>query len=228
METRFDSLKGAKWAKINNLPITMGGLGSIGSWTILPLSRLANHRFFNYEFDKVEKRNLGGQYFSKNDINLYKAEALQNKLIDFSGYTEYHQFGKLKKGSIVTPICFAGFDNPKARKLMFEEWKKLDNRQIFIDGRMDFETFQILTVLPGHEEWYQEDIDKLCEANLPSASCTLSSTTHIAMLIGGFMTSNFVNYLMNTVYEEERQVFKSLSFNQSLLIPEIEYYEDID
>jgi tRNA A37 threonylcarbamoyladenosine dehydratase len=131
---RYDTFKGAEWAN-KELDITLGGGGSIGSWLALFTSRTGNHNFLVYEFDTFEEKNRGGQFVSRRYVNVKKTEALKRQLKDYSGFKDFMELGKLtEKNNLVSPICLSGFDNPEARELMFESWRQLPDREIFIDG----------------------------------------------------------------------------------------------
>jgi tRNA A37 threonylcarbamoyladenosine dehydratase len=45
--------------------ITIGGVGTIGSWLSLLLARTGEHELIMYDDDTVESINLSGQLFSK-------------------------------------------------------------------------------------------------------------------------------------------------------------------
>ena len=178
--------------------ITIGGVGTIGSWLSLLLARTGDHTLILYDDDKVETHNLSGQLYDKLAIDKYKVNATRSIIIEFSGHNGDQIISSQKRiteNSSVSPVCFSCFDNMKARKDFFKAWKKLDNREVFIDGRMTIESYQVYTVTKGMEDAYEATL--FSDADLPDQICSLKSTSHVGALIGGRMTSIFMNYLAN-------------------------------
>jgi len=178
--------------------ISIGGLGTIGTHLSLSLARTGDHTFIMYDDDKVEIENLSGQLFPKSSIGKYKTEAVIELI---KAYTEidddklYPVNEKLLEGTYVSPVCFSCFDNMVARKAMFEQWCKLDNREIFIDGRMTIENYEVYTVTKGMEERYRATL--FDDSEIPPQICSLKNTSHTGALIGARMTLMFTNHLTN-------------------------------
>jgi hypothetical protein len=95
--------------------------------------------------------------------------------------------------SYVSPVCISGFDNMKARKAMFDAWCKLDNREVFIDGRMAVESLEVITVLKGKEDDYRSTL--FDDKDVPDPVCSLKSTSHVGAIIGGLIVSIFNNVI---------------------------------
>ena len=94
-----------------------------------------------------------------------------------------------------------GFDNMKARKLAFKNWKKLDNREIFIDGRLRAAFYEVFVVTKGREDEYEATLFDDSEVQL--APCTYKQTAYFAMLIGARITHLLVNYLTNKYQNDD-------------------------
>lgn len=177
-----------------NLKIVIGGVGGIGSYLSFFLSR-QEAELFVYDFDTIEEHNLGGQLYRTNDIGSKKTDAMAKICTEFSNKSII-DLGKFKEGSSVLPITFSAFDNMEARKLMFNEWKKLENREIFIDGRMNAEQGQVFTVLKGMEKKYESTL--FDDSELEDLPCNYKATSHCGAIIAGLMTSALNNYISNT------------------------------
>lgn len=178
--------------------VSIGGLGTIGTHLALSLARTGDHTFIMYDDDKVEMANLSGQLFPLSSIGKNKTEAVIELI---KSYTEidddklYPVNEKLLEGTYVSPVCFSCFDNMTARKAMFEQWCKLDNREIFIDGRMSIESYQVYTVTKGQEDRYRETL--FDDSEIAPQICSLKNTSHTGALIGARMTVMFTNHLTN-------------------------------
>ena len=193
----------APWVFKDNKPeFTVGGAGGIGSWLMLFLSRAGNYsRIYLYEKDRIDETNMAGQFFSPSQINTTKVKAITDNMKLFSNYTCVDSLGELDKSSPVTPITLLGFDNMKARKEMFETWKSLDDREIFIDGRMVMEDGQIYSITKGKEKKYEETL--FSDEEIVDAACSLKATTHCGAHVASIMISILNNYLANTYYYKD-------------------------
>jgi hypothetical protein len=142
--TRF---KGATWfSVIQQMDITLAGLGGIGSWVNLFLSRLNPNNIYLYDPDRFESINMAGQFVDMHKMNRNKCAVATSMGKDFSNYNKYLSFSTLyEDSSIYSPIMICGFDNMVARKVFFNNWLKavrvidtIDPREcLLIDGRLN-------------------------------------------------------------------------------------------
>lgn len=191
-----ERFKDADWAKTPR-EIIIGGCGGIGSWTAVFLSRIG-HNLHLFDNDRVEEVNLGGQCFATRDISDFKTNALADQCRAFSGWENNIETYELyTESSICSPIMFSCFDNMKARKIMFENWKQQEDRELFIDGRLLAEMGTVLVVQKGMEFQYEETL--FADEDVNDIPCSYKSTTHSSAIIGGLMVSALNNYLGNKV-----------------------------
>lgn len=209
--------------------VTIGGAGGIGSWLALFLSR-AGIKSTIYDFDTVENRNLGGQLYRKNSVGKTKVSALAEVVRDFTDNAHMNTENKvLDLSTPVSAQCFSAFDNMKARKDMFEVWKrKVANlppeeayKSIFIDGRLEAEFFQIYCVTPSRIERYQATL--FDDEELAETACSVKQTSHVAAMIGSFMTSFYTNHLTN---ESENMKVREVPFKYEVFLPLVKTYEE--
>lgn len=192
--SRFSS---ADWFGENRI-ITIGGAGTIGTWLSVLLARTGEHTLYIYDDDTVEIHNMAGQLFRKSDIGKTKVDALKEiilELTDHDDSTIYVSESRITSRSTMTPVCMSCFDSMKARKDMFTAWKRLDDREIFIDGRMSIENYEVYVCMKGQEEEYEKTLFN--DDEIPEQVCSLKSTSHVGALIGGRMTSLLLNHLAN-------------------------------
>lgn len=198
-----DRFKDAPWYEgCKNDEIIIGGMGGIGSNALYFLYKtIPAKRFYIFDDDVVEEHNIGSQFFMPKHIGESKVKAIRDILLEF----EYKEnvssfFSKILNN--VLPISIAGFDNMEARKQMYNNWKQKENREIFIDGRLEANIYQIFVVTPGErEEWYEKTL--FDDTVVPNAPCTFKQTSYVAGLIGARITHILVNYLSNKYMKED-------------------------
>ena len=176
------------------IDVIVGGAGGIGSWLCFFLGR-QECNIFLYDDDIIDETNLGGQLYNSSDIGKNKASATAEHVFDFTEIT-LDVMGKYTKEDMVGPVVFACFDNMEARKLMFDNWCEVPNKQIFIDGRMLAENFQVIAVVPKNIERYREE-ELFEDSEVEEERCSMKATSHCGAIIAGYMISVFNNYVAN-------------------------------
>jgi molybdopterin/thiamine biosynthesis adenylyltransferase len=210
--------KDNEWV-LSNLPVMIVGLGGIGSWVALPLSR-CGYALTLYDMDIVETSNIGGQFYSKNDVDKSKTQATVEKATMFGDNYASSTFGEYtQEEGISAEIVISCVDSIKVRRIIFEKWVKYQEAVyttdsdyelhknlpaktgIFIDGRMEAEGYQVYAVPYGDytaiEKYratlFDEDVEYI------PAPCTNRATTHCAMKVAAEIVEKLVNYLTNQV-----------------------------
>ena len=222
---------GASWFEAaKGISATIAGVGGIGSWTSLLLSRISTSIRVNlYDDDKVEVVNLAGQMFSSNQVGLYKVYAAQEVIRYFSGsYCNAAPYRITSTTSIYDNIVICGFDNMEARKILYRLWKARaksfpvaeQGEFLFIDGRMNAEEFQIFSIT-GDDDYnmkrYEEEF-LFSDAEVAPAVCSYKQTTYCASMIASFMINSLVNFLSNQNLENmPRQVPFYINYDAQLM-----------
>lgn len=197
------------------LEVVIGGGGGIGSWLSLFLAR-QEAKLYVYDFDLVEEHNLGGQLYKKSHVGTTKVDAIANVIAEFADSNLIQNMGKFEKDSMIGEYTFSCFDNMAARKMMFQAWKELDNRKLFIDGRMLAEQAQIYIVTPGREAAYEATL--FDDSEVEDQPCNYKATSHCGAMIGAYMVSALNNYMTNAKYNTEvRSLPFTLSYELQLL-----------
>ena len=113
--------------KLKKSSVGIAGLGGLGSNAAVSLARAGIGRLVLVDFDKVEKSNLGRQYYFLNQIGKLKTKALKEniKKIDLKIKVETFNL-KLMKGSMETPfkdvdLVIEALDNAKTKADFIEE-----------------------------------------------------------------------------------------------------------
>lgn len=204
--TRFS---GAMWYdKIREQRVMLAGVGGIGSWVALLLSRLDIADLFLFDNDTVETVNMAGQFFTRNSVGNNKAQAVRNLINDFSNFFRASSFGRYTANSSTSDIMVCGFDNMEARKIFYRNWKRhvinkptVESRKLclFIDGRLNAEEFQILAI-QGDDLNSMADYEKnwlFDDSEVEEAICSYKQTSFMANMIASYMVNIFVNFVAN-------------------------------
>jgi hypothetical protein len=202
-DMNFDSFKDAPWFN-PNLNIIIGGLGNIGSWTALLLSRMG-YTLYLYDYDTVEMRNVGSQLYGPKDIGKLKTVALKERLVDVSGNGKISMFGKYEVSSMTSNIVISCFDNMNARKLMFDKWvafqmsmtdRNPKDINIFLDGRSLAEVGIVYSVRSVSDvEKYRAEL--FTDAEVEHQECSFKSTSHNGAMIASLIVTQLTNHIFN-------------------------------
>lgn len=162
---------------------------------------------------------LKGQLFRKSDIGTMKVVATYNIIKEFCGEEINTVSDRIDENSPTHYFMFSAFDNMKARKDLFEVWKKsIPNclvTPIFIDGRLTMEQLQIFCVTPDKIEEYERD-HLFDDSEVEDAPCTMKQTSHSAAMIASHMVGLFTNHITN-IYE--REIIRDMPFYYEYFIP---------
>lgn len=204
--SRFSS---AMWYNVvQQKSVLIAGIGGIGSYLAFLISRIKPKGMFLYDPDTVEHVNLAGQLYGISDVTVPKVSAMHNFI---SNYSNYHNTFALQKQYTdierVSDIMMCGFDNMKARRVFYNQWKDHVNNKseknkkncLFLDGRLNAENFQILCIR-GDDEYnmnrYEEEF-LFDDKDADSTICSYKQTSYCAAMIATYMTNLFVNFCAN-------------------------------
>lgn len=214
--TRFSD---SMWYGDNMPEITLGGMGGINSWTGFFLSR-ASFPLVVYDFDSVDITNVeGGQLYPRKSINKLKTLAFSEVVDEFSDFREIEIFGEFTNESMISDICVAGFDNMKARKLMWEAWKANEDRKLFIDPRLLAEEFQIY-IVQKNDDYSRYEATLFDDSEVGDVPCSYKATSHCGAMIGAYITGVITNFLTNQRLEDD---ISEVPFNINMKIPLMKY-----
>ena len=204
--SRFSS---ASWYdKIQEKTVIIAGIGGIGSWFSLLLSRMKPLSIFVYDDDIVEAVNMSGQLYSQSDIEKFKVHAIANTIKNYANYNSIFAVNdKFTDESEAGDIMICGFDNMVARRTFFNKWKnhvqskpKEERKNcLFIDGRLEAEIFQILCIRGDDEYNIKRYNDEFLFSDLDvnEAICSYKQTTFCASMIASYMANLLVNFCTN-------------------------------
>ena len=198
--------------------IIVGGAGGIGSWLIFFLSRIG-HRLYIFDFDSVDRTNMAGQLYPTSCINMKKTQAMAELAKDFSNHKDILQYDKYEEDSLSGPIMMTCFDNMAGRKAMFDNWKIQDDKEVFLDGRMRAEYFEIYCVTPDKIKDYEATL--FDDSEVPDLPCSAKATSHCGAMVGAMMVSMFNNWITNRDTPDTRIVPFKISMDLVLFMNEV-------
>lgn len=195
---------GASWYElVQQQEVILAGLGGIGSFVSLFLSRLNPKLITMYDPDIFETHNMSGQLVQNYNVGRSKIAVAVDICVQYSNYHGVVGINEFYgSDSAVSNVMICGFDNMVARNVFFKNWKtanlgKADS--LFIDGRLSLENFQIFSIT-GDNLVAIEDYEKnhlFSDSEVLEQQCSLKQTSHMAGMIGSLITGNFVNYCNN-------------------------------
>ena len=198
--------------------IVLGGVGGIGSYVALLLARMG-HSLIIYDNDEVDETNEGGQLYKSSDKRSYKVDAIAQTVREFVSGAEIStnvQRITAEEG-MVTPIMISAFDNMTARRIMFDKWKDYEKRELFIDGRMSAECFEVYFVTKGREEEYVKTLFE--DSEIEDEPCSFKATSHTGAGIAFVISIGLSNYITNKEFGEEiRELPLCIKWYGSLLM----------
>jgi molybdopterin/thiamine biosynthesis adenylyltransferase len=198
MQQFDDRFKDAPWYLLSkDEKILLVGVGGIGSNTLYSMVKTIPAKYHILDNDLVEERNIGTQFFFPKDKGKSKVFAVKDSLMGLG------VIYPVKQPYIIEyyPITVTGLDNMETRKKVFNVWKNRDNRELFIDGRLRANYYEIYVVTPGKEEEYEKTLFE--DKDVDEGPCTFKQTAYFAVLIGARITQVVVNYLINKYSGEE-------------------------
>ena len=136
-------------AKIFKTPVTIVGVGGIGSFLTLTLAKMGFINISVFDDDTVEDHNLPNQFYRTKDLKMSKISGLFDLIDEFTG-TNIRPFHKRwlttdrSKGVLISAV-----DNMDTREAMFGyAVAKPKSVQLYNDGRMGRLQAEVYTVRP--------------------------------------------------------------------------------
>jgi molybdopterin/thiamine biosynthesis adenylyltransferase len=199
MQQYNDRFKDAPWYNgCTKEQILFIGQGGIGGNAMYCLAKTIPATYYILDYDTVDEINIGTQFFNKTQIGKKKVHAIKQTLESFSTAQINPIDAKYKNEHL--PIMISGLDNMEARKQVFEEWKKHEDREIYIEARLRAALYEVYIVTKGKEEEYEKTLFNDSETD--DGPCTFKQTAYFGMLVGARITHCLVNYLTNKYSED--------------------------
>lgn len=240
MATKTTRFSGADWSD-QLRTINIIGVGGIGSWTALNLSRIG-HKLMLIDPDEVDETNVtGGQMYRRKDIGHSKCSAIESTCRDFGATSPIYSAAELYSPDYIfdygddftedtdemrVKIVVLGLDNMSTRKEVFSDFKRYceqcteeeNKKNILIDGRLNCEMWEIFTIQGNNKDAMDkyENSHLFTDAESEELDCTNKQSTFGAMSISSAITATLCNFLTN---EKLGMDFREVPFYQRLYMP---------
>lgn len=186
-DKRYHQQEGILTNKKLQVPFTVIGVGAIGSFLTMMLTKMGAENVLVYDFDKIEDHNFSNQMYPLHSIEDLKVTALAEVVAEFSGVKLRVNPVKYE-GQSVTPFMISCVDTMEARKLIWEKLKNNGECQHYIDGRMGAQTMLIYSIDPNNEKdiaFYEQTLYSSEDA--VQELCTEKSIIYTVLTVAGKM-----------------------------------------
>lgn len=189
-------------------PVTIIGLGHIGSNVAHELAALGFEQITLYDDDKIEDVNFPGQlYRDPLDFGKFKVEAAKEILRLFHQQRQVKIFKEKFLGQRqLEGIVVSGVDSMESRKAIWEAVRSNIGVPLYIDGRTGGEIIECHTLRPCQIEDV-EDYEKTLQHQGVPLPCGGQSIGYAGRIIAGLIASQLKKWLKKEEY------FQKLIFN---------------
>lgn len=177
------------------LPVTIVGVGGLGSPTALALAR-QGFPLTLYDFDRVEHKNIQNQQYTRTDEGVRKVVAMEHKIVEIDG-----QRPRVRRQRVTprtrfhTPIVVAAVDSLPARKAILTACRRSPEVRLLVDGRLGMEGVKVLALNPHKRKEVAEYLPTLEGAAGPP--CAQRFETHYALIGAGLLVRAINKALTN-------------------------------
>lgn len=172
-----------------DFPILIVGVGTVGSWTALALSKIGCEKLFLCDPDVVEEANIGPQIYREDQIGKPKVEAMTHFIKD-PGIRQ----GRVEdiKALNASPVIINAADSMDTRKYLFEN---LSEDQLLIDGRMAGNAIEIYTATSngnGSMKHFEKTLFDSSKAR--PIPCGMKAVAYNGFVMGGLIADLVSKY----------------------------------
>jgi molybdopterin/thiamine biosynthesis adenylyltransferase len=176
-------------------PVTVIGVGGIGSPAALALSKMGVEKITVYDTDTIEDHNLPNQMYRISDLNKLKVEATKDICLDFAGIT-INTYNEQFEKQQVDGIVISGVDTMKSREMIWKRMRYNPAVKLYIDARMGAEVCKICTIKtcdPDDVKWYEKTL--FPDEKASEEPCTAKSVIYNTFTIAGLIASQVKKFV---------------------------------
>ncbi len=196
-------------------PLTIIGLGGIGSQLALKAAKLGVSGLVLYDDDLVERHNLPYQMYRPCDIGLSKAEATAEILREY-GYANVtaHQ-GRVDETTRLSGVVISGVDSMASRHAIWASVQFNPEVLLYMDGRIGGEHVQLYTLNPCDPDAIDRyEATLFSDAEAAPLPCAARAVIHPAMDVAMRMLTQLTNFTRGRL----------VPFNVMTFTPDFEAY----
>lgn len=191
--------------RLQNFPITLVGVGSVGSFTALALAKMGITQLRVFDYDRIEDHNLPNQFYKTANVGGYKVDSLYSIVREFTGIyigvnREAYISQRLDRNVIVCP------DTMESRRQTWEQWLA-QGGEVFIDARMGGEMAHVFVVRrkthPQDVTWYQSTL--VSDNEVKELPCSERTIIYCVMMIASIICRS-VKAIVNGEQEYPREI----------------------
>jgi len=203
-----------------NDTVSIVGMGGIGSFTAVALSKLGIKTIHIWDKDLVEPHNVPVQLMPISSVGQTKVETIALLMHIFGDMEiveeaewdprkKYHKPIVIPHNAFVTEdttlygVVISAVDSIAARKEIFEAFQSSPAATNIIDPRLGGELFQVITIGKGIEDtdWY-EDSQLPDDADVPDAPCTAAAVIDVGFSVAGAVVNTLRKLLVGRPYDK--------------------------
>lgn len=207
-------------------PVTLIGLGGIGSFTAETLRKMGFRHFTLYDRDKIEAHNIPCQNYDSKDLGEKKVYACADKLsrcLDSALDIETHP--QSFNTQPLEGIVVSGVDRMSARRAI---WDAVQQNcaliPLYVDGRIGVEWgkeegrvrgewIEVFTLRPSHiEDMELYEPHLFSDAEADELHCTAQAVVYVGNFIAALISSNIKKWVLNERYPRHL-IFDSLTLD---------------
>lgn len=188
---------------LEDLKVTVIGVGGIGSPTVLALAKMGISQITVYDDDSVEFHNIPNQLYRLSDLGKTKVEALSDAVVDYAGVNLVTKAERFENQQL-SGVVISGVDSMTTRKAIWEKVKYNPSIQIYIDARMGAEVCRIHSVRPtdpSDVKWYESTL--YSDEDASDLPCTARAIIYTVFVIAGLIASQVKKYVTNQYLSRE-------------------------
>ncbi|NQU05347.1 MAG: ThiF family adenylyltransferase [Calditrichaeota bacterium] len=184
--------------RLSALPVTLIGVGSIGSTTAVWLGKMGIQDIRIFDPDIVEEHNWSNQMFRASDIGKPKGQALFEVMREFGMQTPIVLLEKYVDRPL-SEVVICAVDSMSSRKTIWKQTRKQQEVRLFIDARMGLEMLVLHAVRPQVREdriRYSQSLHS--DNDAVQEPCTARTICYTPLLASS-ITCNLVKRYVNNV-----------------------------
>ena len=191
---RLDHTRHVGIFNASNLDVCLIGAGGIGAITAITLGKMGIHGLEIFDDDTVDDVNLATQFHRVSDIGSKKVRTVNNSVWDFSRAMPQVYEQRITEESRLKPadVFISTVDSIASRQGVWQAVKNsvvLDDPRLpsvwYLDARMGAEVFELFAVYMKDPDWYDVNISRAHDDDIPDLPCTSKATIYTANIAAG-------------------------------------------
>ncbi len=190
-------------------PVTVIGVGAVGSQVAMMLAKLGVPKITVYDEDVIESHNIAASMvYGLDDLGFYKVNVLADHILKHTGIKIKAINNMYTRRKPLTNTVVACVDTMEARKLIWKKVKKNPNVDILVDTRVAKELISVFAINPCDKEdiaFYENFLYPTSEAHRPT--CGRHGISFVAATAAAVVCGNLTNWWQ---YSKKKQQHKEL------------------